>query len=202
MSLGYFDPELDLLSEEPAPGEHTASASSHALRTAPIFTGDVLDELSHRIFPQRALYGRVIAQHTSSSSQSDEIVSPKLYINTNTPFSALVCGVQVRANSDWSRAPETLLCPGLGEKPLDVRVAGKLLDQRRSNWYLTRTTKRNCVSTAFLYLTLCTEVEISFHFDTAAGGGAVQPCEAAYLACLDAARGRDATPPQVTVLVL
>ncbi|KAF7791008.1 hypothetical protein EIP86_001967 [Pleurotus ostreatoroseus] len=94
MSMGYFDPELDLLSDEPAPGEQTATASSHALRTAPILTGDVLDDLSHCIFPQRALYGRVIAQHTSSNSEPDEIVSPKLYINTNTPFSALVCGVQ------------------------------------------------------------------------------------------------------------
>ena len=42
----------------------------------------------------------------------------------------------------------------------------------------------------------------SFHFDTAAGGGAVQPCEAAYLAALDNERGGEATPPTVTVLVL
>ena len=41
-----------------------------------------------------------------------------------------------------------------------------------------------------------------FHFDTAAGGGAVQPCEAAYLATLDTERGGGATPPAVIVLVL
>jgi hypothetical protein len=41
-----------------------------------------------------------------------------------------------------------------------------------------------------------------FHFDTAAGGGAVQPCEAAYLASLDDVRGGSAKAPNVRVLVL
>lgn len=36
----------------------------------------------------------------------------------------------------------------------------------------------------------------------AAGGGSVQPCEAAYLGSLDPARGGSAVPPEVTVLVL
>lgn len=93
--MGYFDPELDLLSEEPVPGGGAASANGHSMRTAPIFTGDVLDEMTHHVFPQRALYGRVTSQHTVSGSQSDKLVSPKLYINSNAPFSALVCGVQV-----------------------------------------------------------------------------------------------------------
>lgn len=93
--MGYLDPELALLPEESILGDATLSANSHALKTAPIVTGDVLAETTGCIFPQRALYGRVIAQHTKSGSQSDEVDSPKLYINTNTPFSALVCGVQV-----------------------------------------------------------------------------------------------------------
>lgn len=41
-----------------------------------------------------------------------------------------------------------------------------------------------------------------FHYDTAAGGGLVQPCEAAYIACLDAVRGGSAQAPVVNVLVL
>jgi hypothetical protein len=43
---------------------------------------------------------------------------------------------------------------------------------------------------------------LSFHYDTAAGGGVVQPCEAAYLSSIDPIRGGDAVPPQVTVLVV
>lgn len=42
----------------------------------------------------------------------------------------------------------------------------------------------------------------SFHFDSAAGSGYVQPCEAAYLASLDAIRGGNAVAPDVTVLVM
>lgn len=42
----------------------------------------------------------------------------------------------------------------------------------------------------------------SFHFDTAAGGGAVQPCEAAYIGSLNPARSGSAKAPPVTVLVL
>lgn len=41
-----------------------------------------------------------------------------------------------------------------------------------------------------------------FHFDTAAGGGLVQPCEAAYLAALHPSRGRDVRAPSVKVLVM
>lgn len=94
--MRYLDPELALLPEESIPGDKVASsANNHALRTAPIITGDALAETTGHIFPQRALYGRVIAQHTKSGAQPDEVISPKLYVNTNTPFSALVCGVQV-----------------------------------------------------------------------------------------------------------
>lgn len=41
-----------------------------------------------------------------------------------------------------------------------------------------------------------------FHFDTAAGGGLVQPCEAAYLAALDTSRAGNARAPPVKVLVM
>ena len=41
-----------------------------------------------------------------------------------------------------------------------------------------------------------------FYFDTAAGSGLVQPCEAAYLSAIDAVRGVGMTPPAVTVLVV
>jgi hypothetical protein len=41
-----------------------------------------------------------------------------------------------------------------------------------------------------------------FHLDSAAGGGMVQPCEAAYLASVDQARGANIQAPSVTVLVL
>ncbi|GJE88163.1 hypothetical protein PsYK624_042460 [Phanerochaete sordida] len=158
------DPELDLLGEETSPED--SPGSLHAFKTAPIFTGDAFAALGPSVLPQRALYGRVIAQQAVNFPVRP--TSSKLYINTNAPFSALVCGVQ---GSGKSHSTSVLLesClmadPRLGTLPAPLSA-------------------------------------IVFHFDTAAGGGAVQPCEAAYLASLDTEHGGGATPPGVTVLVL
>ena len=89
------DPELELLAHLSDNDAHDDSAASHALRTAPVFTGDALAALGSLSLPQRALYGRLIAQHGPHSASTETIHSPKIYINTNAPFSALVCGVQV-----------------------------------------------------------------------------------------------------------
>ena len=87
----FYDPELELLGGDAPEDESTGSA--HAFRTAPIFTGDALDTLGSNVLPQRALYGRVLAQ--TASGFPAHPYNNKLYINTNAPFSALVCGVQV-----------------------------------------------------------------------------------------------------------
>ena len=42
----------------------------------------------------------------------------------------------------------------------------------------------------------------SFHFDTAAGGGLVQPCEAAYLSSINPSLLDEMKPPEVKVLVV
>lgn len=89
----FFDPELDLLGDDLVPGDEADAAANHALRTAPLITGDAYEELGHKIFPQRALYGRIVSQHSSRLPEHPR--SAKVYINTNAPFSALVCGVQV-----------------------------------------------------------------------------------------------------------
>jgi hypothetical protein len=64
----------------------------HAVRTAPVFTREVLDVVyKDNIFPQRSLYGTVLA-----SKDTNDRAETSLYINTNHPFSGVVCGVQVR----------------------------------------------------------------------------------------------------------
>ncbi|EKM56159.1 uncharacterized protein PHACADRAFT_209647 [Phanerochaete carnosa HHB-10118-sp] len=159
-----YDPELDLLGDD---AQQDASAGpAHAFRTAPVFTGDAAGLLGSDVLPQRALYGRVLSQKAPGFPATP--VSPKLYTNTNAPFSALVCGLQ---GSGKSHSTSVFLegClitdPRLGTLPEPLSA-------------------------------------LVFHYDTAAGGGAVQPCEAAYLSCLDATRGGQATPPEVIVLVL
>ncbi|GJE88158.1 hypothetical protein PsYK624_042410 [Phanerochaete sordida] len=158
------DPELELLGQQLADDDSTGSL--HAFKTAPIFTGAVFDELGPAILPQRALYGRVITQHAMNFPLHP--MASKLYINTNAPFSALICGVQ---GSGKSHSTSVLL--------------------------------ESCLMTDERLGTLPAPLSaIVFHFDTAAGGGAVQPCEAAYLAALDGVRAGSATAPTVTVLVL
>jgi hypothetical protein len=85
--------EDDLLGLEEATGDD-GFAADHSVRTAPIFTRDALDLVGEAVLPQRALYGRVLGQHAPGFPT--HLHDPKLYINTNAPFSALVCGVQVR----------------------------------------------------------------------------------------------------------
>lgn len=82
------DVELELLGPDPAQQNHTDSA-----RFAPIVTADALSGLDPQTVPQKALYGRIISQNASRFPVQP--VSPKLYVNTNTPFSGLICGVQV-----------------------------------------------------------------------------------------------------------
>ncbi|VDB85071.1 unnamed protein product [Peniophora sp. CBMAI 1063] len=157
-------PELELLSDD---GLHAAdTVGLHALRTAPIVTGDALQDIGLETLPQRAVYGELLEQHADGFPLHAQV--PQLYINTNAPFSALVCGVQ---GSGKSHSTSVLLesClirdKRLGTLPAPLSA-------------------------------------LVFHFDTAAGGSLVQPCEAAYLAALHPTRGRDARAPPVKVLVM
>lgn len=88
-------PEFHLLGNDGGDGESDAvSANVGPLQTSPVFTGDALQAAGHEDAPQRAVYGRVLSQHADGFLP--EVDSPKLFINTDEPFSALVCGVQVR----------------------------------------------------------------------------------------------------------
>lgn len=84
------DPEMDLLAAVSTSAAPTATA--HSRKTAPVFTGDVFDAAGTNVFPQRALYGQVMLQ--SAEGFPEQLLNRKIYINSNAPFSALVCGVQ------------------------------------------------------------------------------------------------------------
>jgi hypothetical protein len=83
--------EADLLGPEPSEG--LSMLHDHAVVTAPVLTGDALQALGVEVFPQTALYGRVLSQH--GNDLDPKTLDPRVFVNTNAPFSALVCGVQV-----------------------------------------------------------------------------------------------------------
>ena len=94
MLANETDLELALLGGVPGDEfDTTDEEANQALKTAPIITGDAFDALGSSNFPQRALYGRILETSTRAP-----VNSPKLYINTNAPFSGIVCGVQVRVD--------------------------------------------------------------------------------------------------------
>jgi len=87
------DPELDLL-QPPSQGEADGLGKGtleHSDRNAVLVTGDA-EKLSPGQFPQRAVLGTILSQHAQGLPKTTE--DPKLYLNVNSPFSALICGVQ------------------------------------------------------------------------------------------------------------
>ena len=87
------DPEFDLLGNDTVVDDFGVSETDQGLKNAPIFTGDAFEAAGALVFPQRALYGRIMAQRAPGFPTMVNL--PKLYINTNAPFSGIVCGVQV-----------------------------------------------------------------------------------------------------------
>ena len=94
------DPELDLLKSR-ASVSGVRSPAKRVPWSAPAFSREVLDILGHSQLPQRVLYGDLISQHATHLLEMPHQTNsaPRLYINSNEPFSALVCGLQVRSNS-------------------------------------------------------------------------------------------------------
>lgn len=87
------DPEMSLLQAEGSLSPDQ-NAADHSFQTAPILSGDAAEILGPDIVPQLAVYGRILSQLIDGEEQL--AIVPKLYINSNAPFSAVVCGLQVR----------------------------------------------------------------------------------------------------------
>lgn len=91
-----YDPEAELLPQHSDSAKQDL-AGNHSVRTAPVFTSEALNALGPGIIPQRAVYGSLLFSYGGNSLGSTESTLPsKLYVNTNAPFSAVVCGLQVR----------------------------------------------------------------------------------------------------------
>jgi hypothetical protein len=117
--------ELTLLHD----GANDAQGRSreHELRTAPIVTRDAYVAAGYRDnMTQYGVLGRAL--HIFNKSQAYSPIDPRLYINTNAPFSAIVCGVQGSGKSHTvSILLESMFIPnvrplGFLQKPLSGLV--------------------------------------------------------------------------------
>ncbi|EIN14685.1 hypothetical protein PUNSTDRAFT_130308 [Punctularia strigosozonata HHB-11173 SS5] len=77
--------------------DENATFAEHSLQMAPILTEDALSVAGDRIFSQRAYYGRIIEQDFAGFPKIPK--SRKVFVNSGTSFSAVVCGAQGRGKS-------------------------------------------------------------------------------------------------------
>ncbi|THH12311.1 hypothetical protein EW146_g7741 [Bondarzewia mesenterica] len=123
-----LDNELLLLDNLSFASDSGNDGGNHELKTAPIFTRDAYIEanLDQNIM-QYGVLGTVVNIQSPSSAKSVPS-DRRLYLNTNAPFSAVVCGVQGSGKSHTvSVMLESMFiphCPAVGElaRPLSGLV--------------------------------------------------------------------------------
>ncbi|OAX42919.1 hypothetical protein K503DRAFT_766314 [Rhizopogon vinicolor AM-OR11-026] len=123
-SIASRDPaheELELLHDSIA--DPRGKSRDHELRTAPIITRDAYVAAGYREgATQYGVLGSVLSIHHKNAIYKP--VNPQLYVNTNAPFSAVVCGVQGSGKSHTvSLLLESMFIPnmrstGTLQKPL------------------------------------------------------------------------------------
>lgn len=146
-----LSPEAELLFRYVSSSQHdTDLAGSHSMRTAPLFTEEALNVIGTTVLPQRAVYGNVLHSPKEPSPLT------KLYVNTNAPFSAVVCGLQVRVfifSSKLTQAQsmyEIVSGIGLWQKSLDGCSSRRLFDSGSTS----RDASRAAMWPAVRYFTL------------------------------------------------
>lgn len=87
--------------------ENEGESTIHKLKNAVLFSGSVLENKGHGLLPQYGLLG------STSSALSIKPADARLFLNTNIPFSAFVCGVQGSGKS------HTTACM-IGEYPVET----------------------------------------------------------------------------------
>ncbi|KAG8947173.1 hypothetical protein FRC03_001150, partial [Tulasnella sp. 419] len=115
------DHELDLLWQLP-----TSDRVIHQDKTAPLITREARQAGHRTDVPQYGVLGSILSTH--SGAKVEDPLNTRLYVNTNAPFSAVVCGVQGSGKSHTvgvlleSMLIQDDLRLGLLEKPLSGLV--------------------------------------------------------------------------------
>jgi hypothetical protein len=118
--------ELELLHDSMS--DVRGRSNDHELRTAPIITRDAYIAAGYREgATQYGVLGSILSIHNKNNVPYRP-VNPQLYVNTNAPFSAVVCGVQGSGKSHTvsllleSMFIPNMRCTGTLQKPLSGLV--------------------------------------------------------------------------------
>ncbi|KAJ3123097.1 tetrahydrofolate synthase [Nowakowskiella sp. JEL0407] len=114
---------------------HGSGSLFHELKTCPIYTRDALDSLKEdepliyeELSKQYGVFGGVLGQFSNVKAMSKKPEDPRIYLNTNTPFSAVICGLQGSGKSHSVAVMlESMLIPGVAQvgrlsKPLSSLI--------------------------------------------------------------------------------
>lgn len=84
-----LDRQLELLGLDDTTHESETHAASDT-QEAVLFSADLLDRAPNRVAPQYALLGSSVQDPNTAIDRSGR----RMFLNTNIPFSAFICGVQ------------------------------------------------------------------------------------------------------------
>lgn len=97
--LSDFDYQLAFLSVSNSVNNQSHFSSYlEQLRTVPLLSGKILDQVEADTFKQYGLLGEQLASQHSSNSGEEHLSptkgDPRVFLNINTPWSAFICGSQ------------------------------------------------------------------------------------------------------------
>ena len=112
--------ELLKVREAKSNASQSSNAVEQEIRQAPIVAANIVTEHYKELVPQYGLLG-------SLEQESEMLTDPQLFLNTNVPFSAFVCGVQGSGKSHTTSCileNSILVSPRLGylESPVSTLV--------------------------------------------------------------------------------
>lgn len=92
MTSDSQEEEWQLLDDSDSEDSYIRSIQEHDLITAPLMTREAFVRSNQSLRTQYGLIGKVLAIHSKGGTEIPE--DQRLYLSSNAPFSALVCGVQ------------------------------------------------------------------------------------------------------------
>ena len=118
---------LELLGADPATEEEPSSSDS---RNAVLFPGDLIGNSSQEDFLQ---YGLLASSDLADPTTTSD---PRLFLNTNIPFSAFVCGVQGSGKSHTTACivGRHLRHYTMHRVELDLTISQRIVSFPRQHW--------------------------------------------------------------------
>ena len=173
----HFCNSSDLLDSDICSSEH--ERSRHDIRNAVLVSANILQEAGKELLPQYGLLGTFSYESAEPSHiQADE----RIFLNTNIPFSAFICGVQ-----------------GSGKSHTTSCLLGKTHQASPLLWLIA--SENSLIRSEMLGSLPNPLSALVFHFSEFSSRTSYNPCEAAFLAMAHPKFPSHSTAAYLTVVV-